>query len=72
MDINSFIPSTLEIVRRDELSNEGAAGTVDATHFENWIETHLLQSWVDMSMVSHKVLLLWIMLQHIWDRGLLI
>jgi transposase len=42
MDINGFIPSTLEIVRRNESSNEGAAGTVDATHFENWVETYLL------------------------------
>ena len=42
MDIDGFIPSTLEIVRRDEISDEGAAGTVDSTHFEQWIENHLL------------------------------
>ena len=42
MDIDGFIPSTLEIVRRDELSNEGAAGTIDSTHFESWVEHFLL------------------------------
>jgi len=42
MDIDGFIPSTLEIVRRDEISDEGAGGTIDSTHFESWIENHLL------------------------------
>ena len=42
MDIDGFIPSTLEIVRRDELSDEGAAGTIDSTHFESWVEHFLL------------------------------
>ena len=41
MDINGFLPSTLEIVRRDETSEEGAAGTVDSTHFERWVERYL-------------------------------
>ena len=42
LDLDGFIPSTLEIVRRDEASNEGAAGTVDSLHFEEWIENYLL------------------------------
>ena len=42
MDIDGFIPSTLEIVRRDEISDEGAAGTVDSTHFESWVENYLV------------------------------
>ena len=41
LDINGFIPSTIETVRRDEISSEGAAGTVDATHFEKWVEHYL-------------------------------
>ena len=42
MDIDGFIPSTLEIVRRDEISDEGAAGTIDSTHFESWVENYLV------------------------------
>ena len=38
MDAQGFIPSTLDIVHRDEISDEGAAGTVDATYFEEWVE----------------------------------
>ena len=42
MDINGFIPTTLDIVRRDEISEEGAAGTVDSAYFEGWVETCLV------------------------------
>lgn len=38
MDVQGFIPSTLDIVHRDEISDEGAAGTVDAAYFEEWVE----------------------------------
>ena len=41
MDIDGFLLPTLEIVRRDKVSNEGAAGTVDSAHFERWIEKYL-------------------------------
>ena len=34
MDINGFIPTILDIVRRDGISEEGAAGTVDSAYFE--------------------------------------
>ena len=42
MDINGFIPTTLDIVRRDEISEEGAAGTVDSAYFEGWVENFLV------------------------------
>ena len=38
MDINGFIPSTLEI---NETSEEEAAGTIDSEHFEKWVERYL-------------------------------
>ena len=41
LDINGFIPSSIELVRRDQISSEGAAGTVDSSHFESWVENHL-------------------------------
>jgi len=41
LDIEGFIPSTIELVRRNEISDEGAAGTVDAIHFEEWVEYYL-------------------------------
>ena len=52
MDAQGFIPSTLDIVHRDEISDEGAAGTVDATYFEEWVEKRLGAglSWADMIM----------------------
>ena len=42
MDIDGFIPTTLDIVRRDEISEEGAAGTVDSAYFEGWVENCLV------------------------------
>ena len=40
-DVNGFIPSSCHTVERDTLSEEGAAGTVDAEYFLYWIETYL-------------------------------
>ena len=41
-DINGFIVSACETVRRDEISNEGAAGTVDSKYFLWWVKNRLV------------------------------
>ena len=41
LNIDGFIPSTVECVMRDEISAGGVAGTVDHTHFEDWVEHFL-------------------------------
>lgn len=41
MNLNGFVDSTIELVIRDEISNEGAAGTVDAIHFQSWVKEYL-------------------------------
>jgi len=41
LDINGFIPNTIDCVLRDEISAEGAAGTVKAAHYEEWVEHFL-------------------------------
>lgn len=40
-DINGFIESACDTVLRDEISNEGAAGTVNREYFVNWVKTKL-------------------------------
>ena len=40
-DINGFIPAACHIVPREEISDEGAAGTVDSEYFLFWIQTYL-------------------------------
>ena len=40
-DINGFIPAACETVIRDEISDEGAAGTVDSDYFVYWVEHFL-------------------------------
>ena len=40
-DINGFIPSACHTVRRDEISDEGAAGTVDGEYFLYWVKEYL-------------------------------
>ena len=40
-DINGFIPSACHTVLRDELSDEGAAGTVDGDYFLKWVKEYL-------------------------------
>ena len=40
-DINGFIPAACHTVLRDELSDEGAAGTVDAEYFLYWVKEYL-------------------------------
>ena len=40
-DINRFIPAICHIVRRDELSDERAAGTFDAGYFLYWVAEYL-------------------------------
>ena len=39
--MNGFIPSACHTVERDEVSDEGAAGTVDADYFLYWVKTYL-------------------------------
>ena len=34
LGVDVFIPSAIELVRHCEVSDEGATGTIDATHFE--------------------------------------
>mmetsp|Transcript_25939 Transcript_25939/g.31981 ORF Transcript_25939/g.31981 Transcript_25939/m.31981 type:complete len:167 (+) Transcript_25939:335-835(+) len=41
LDIYGFISSTVDCVQRNEISTEGAAGTVDATYFEEWVAHYL-------------------------------
>ena len=40
-DINGFIPGAYHTVLRDEVSEEGAAGTVDAEYFLQWVQNYL-------------------------------
>ena len=40
-DINGFIVSACHTVLRDQISEEGAAGTVDGDYFLYWIRTYL-------------------------------
>ena len=40
-DVNGFIPSACHTVMRDELSEEGAAGTVDGEYFLYWVQEYL-------------------------------
>ena len=40
-DVNGFIPAACHTVRRDEISDEGAAGTVDAEYFLDWVKNYL-------------------------------
>ena len=40
-DINGFIPVACHTVIRDEISDEGAAGTVDGEYFLYWITNYL-------------------------------
>lgn len=40
-DINGFIECACDTILRDEISNEGAAGTVDREYFVNWVKTKL-------------------------------
>ena len=40
-DINGFIPSAYHTVLRDEISDEGAAGTVDGEYFLYWVTKFL-------------------------------
>ena len=41
LDIYGFIPSTVDCVQCNEISTEGAAVTVDATYFEEWVQHYL-------------------------------
>ena len=40
-DMNGFIPAACHTVRRDEISDEGAAGTVDGEYFLYWVKEYL-------------------------------
>ena len=40
-DVNGFIPAACHTVLRDEILDEGAAGTVDGTYFLHWIKEYL-------------------------------
>ena len=41
MDITGFIDSTIDLILRDEVGEDGASGTVDSEQFEGWVENHL-------------------------------
>ena len=41
-DIHGFITSACHTVLRDEISEEGAAGTVDADYFLYWVKEYLV------------------------------
>ena len=40
-NIDGFVDCTIEFVEREEISNEGAVGTVDAERFHEWVARHL-------------------------------
>ena len=40
-DINGFIPCACHTVLRDDISDEGAAGTVDGEYFLYWVRNYL-------------------------------
>ena len=40
-DVNGFIPAACYTVRRDELSDKGAAGTVDGEYYLYWVKEYL-------------------------------
>jgi len=40
-NINGFIPSACHTVLRDQISEEGAAGTVDSDYFLYWVKKYL-------------------------------
>ena len=42
MNINGFIGSTIKLIMRDEISDEGAAGTVNGEGFQEWVREYLL------------------------------
>ena len=44
-----FIPTTCQLVHRDEISDEGAAGTVDRDAFKQWVKHFLVPSLGDFS-----------------------
>ena len=39
--MNGFTPSSCHTVLRDQLGEEGAAGTVDSDYFLHWVKEHL-------------------------------
>ena len=41
-DIEGFVSSTCMIVRRDDISNEGASGTVNREDFVEWVRDFLV------------------------------
>ena len=43
-DIDGFVVPTCQIVHRDEVTDEGAAGTVNREHFVEWIRDYLVPS----------------------------
>ena len=49
-DINGFIPAACHTVRRDEISDEGAAGTVDAEYFLYWVKEYLFPMLVNYAL----------------------
>lgn len=42
MNIDGFIDSTIKLVMRDAISEEGAAGTVDGEGFQDWVREYLV------------------------------
>ena len=44
-----FIPTTCQLVHRDEISDEGAAGTVDRDAFKHWLKHFLVPNLGDYS-----------------------
>ena len=40
VDISGFVPSVYHMVMQDELSDEGAAGTVDGHYFLYWVKEY--------------------------------
>ena len=41
LDINGFVPSACEVVRRDQISSTGASGTVNREHFIQYTKVYL-------------------------------
>ena len=53
-DIAGFAPAACHIVLRDQISDEGDVGTVDANYFLCWVKTCLCPALGDFSKKSKK------------------
>ena len=68
MNIDGLVDETVNLYLRDEISEEGAAGTVDGKTFLNWVNTHLVKVLGNHKEREKIALSSWTMLALIWVR----